>query len=127
MTLLAGAGVLEAAPGGRRGRGGGGGAAAAGADARAAPAAHGRGLTLVHFSAQLEPCLSHDNTLHTLNTPLIRATQPLREPPIPYKALKLSHKVDECAPLLTGGPVTTPERADGYWAGAYTRPLLSST
>jgi len=26
-------------------------------------------LTLVHFSAQLEPCLTHKNTLHTLNTP----------------------------------------------------------
>jgi hypothetical protein len=30
---------------------------------------HGQGLTLVHFSAQLEPCLTHKNTLHTLNTP----------------------------------------------------------
>jgi len=29
----------------------------------------GQGLTLVHFSAQLEPCLMHKNTLHTLNTP----------------------------------------------------------
>ena len=28
-----------------------------------------QGLTLVHFSAQLEPCLTHKNTLHTLNTP----------------------------------------------------------
>jgi hypothetical protein len=28
-----------------------------------------QGLTVVHFSAQLEPCLRHDNTLHTLNTP----------------------------------------------------------
>jgi hypothetical protein len=27
------------------------------------------GLTLVHFTAQLEPCLTHTNTLHTLNTP----------------------------------------------------------
>ena len=26
-------------------------------------------LTLVHFSAQLEPCLTHKNTLHTLTTP----------------------------------------------------------
>jgi len=49
-----------------------------------------QGLTLVHFSAQLEPCLSQGNTLHTLSTPLARATQPLRAPPIPYKALKLS-------------------------------------
>jgi preprotein translocase subunit Sec63 len=28
-----------------------------------------QGLTLVHFSAQLEPCLTHKNTLHTINTP----------------------------------------------------------
>jgi hypothetical protein len=28
-----------------------------------------QGITLVHFSAQLEPCLSQGNTLHTLNTP----------------------------------------------------------
>jgi hypothetical protein len=27
------------------------------------------GLTLVHFSAQLEPCLTQKNTLHTLNIP----------------------------------------------------------
>jgi len=26
-------------------------------------------LTLVHFSAQLEPCLTQKNTLYTLNTP----------------------------------------------------------
>jgi hypothetical protein len=31
--------------------------------------AEGQGLTLVHFSAQLEPCLTNNNTLHTLNTP----------------------------------------------------------
>ena len=28
-----------------------------------------QGLTLVHFSAQLEPCQPHKNTLHTINTP----------------------------------------------------------
>jgi len=28
-----------------------------------------QGLTLVHFSAQLEPCLPEENTLHTLSTP----------------------------------------------------------
>jgi hypothetical protein len=28
-----------------------------------------QGLTLVHFSAQLEPLLTHENTRHTLNTP----------------------------------------------------------
>ena len=44
-----------------------------------------QGLTLVHFSAQLEPCRTQENTLHTLSTPLTRATQPLRAPPIPYK------------------------------------------
>jgi hypothetical protein len=42
-----------------------------------------QGLTLVHYLAQLEPCLTDKNTLHTLNTPLTRATQPLRAPPIP--------------------------------------------
>jgi len=49
-----------------------------------------QGLTLVPFSGQLEPCLTHVNTLHTLYTPLARATQPLRAPPILHKALKLS-------------------------------------
>jgi len=28
-------------------------------------------LTLVHFSAQLEPCLMHKNSLHTLKHPLL--------------------------------------------------------
>jgi outer membrane lipoprotein SlyB len=28
-----------------------------------------QGLTLVHFSAQLGPCMTQENTLHTLNTP----------------------------------------------------------
>ncbi len=28
-----------------------------------------QGLTLVHFSAHLEPCLTHKSTLHTINTP----------------------------------------------------------
>ena len=57
-----------------------------------APATY-QGLTLFHFSAQLEPCLTQETTLHTLNTPntsLTRATRPLRATPIPYKALKLS-------------------------------------
>jgi len=40
----------------------------------ASPRARDPGLTLVHFSAQLEPCLTQENTLHTLNTPLTRAT-----------------------------------------------------
>ena len=36
------------------------------------------------------------------NTPLTRATQPLRALPIPYEALKLSREVDECQPLARG-------------------------
>ena len=28
-----------------------------------------QGLTLVHFVAQLEPCITQETTLHTLNTP----------------------------------------------------------
>jgi hypothetical protein len=28
-----------------------------------------QGLALVHFSAQLEPCLTQSNNLHTLHTP----------------------------------------------------------
>jgi len=67
------------------------------AAARMETSAHG--LTLVHFSAQLEPCLSQENTLHTLNTRLTRDTQPLRAPSIPCEALKLSWKVDRCKPL----------------------------
>jgi len=39
------------------------------------------------------------NTLHTVNAHLTRATQPLRAPPMPYKALKLSSEVSECKPL----------------------------
>jgi hypothetical protein len=42
-----------------------------------------QGLALSHFSAQLEQCLTHKSTLHLLNTPLTRATQPLRAPRIP--------------------------------------------
>jgi hypothetical protein len=64
-----------------------------GAKGAAGPRTDHQGLTLVHFSAQLEPCMTQDNTLHNLNTPqhpLERATQPLRASPIPYKALKLS-------------------------------------
>ena len=43
-----------------------------------------QGRTLVHFSAQLEPCLTHKNSLHTLHTP--------------------------CQPLNTGTGNTTPKR-----------------
>jgi hypothetical protein len=34
-----------------------------------AQAGMGQGLTLVHFSAQLKPCLTNKNTVHTLHTP----------------------------------------------------------
>jgi len=55
--------------------------------------ATGQGLTLVHFSAELEPCL-HKKTPYTPSTPpnipLKRATRPLRAPPVPCKAMKLS-------------------------------------
>jgi hypothetical protein len=37
--------------------------------AAASSIATAQGLTLVHFSAELEPCLTQENTLHTLNTP----------------------------------------------------------
>jgi len=45
-----------------------------------------QGLTLVHFSAQLEPCLTlktPGQTQTLCNTRLTRAAQPLRAPPIP--------------------------------------------
>jgi hypothetical protein len=76
----------------------------------------GQGLTLVHFSAQLEPCLTHRNTLNPIITPSTRATQPLRALPIPYKALKLSRKVDECKPLPRG-PQPACCRGGWLWRG----------
>jgi len=39
-----------------------------------------QGLTLVRFSAQLEPCLTHENTLHTLNTPFHGLHDPYAHP-----------------------------------------------
>ena len=48
---------------------GGGGSRRGGAHTRDGIEAGDQGLTFVHFSAQLEPCLSQENTLHTLNTP----------------------------------------------------------
>ena len=62
--------VRAVSPGGRRA-----GAAATSCRAAAFPSASARwerqrqGLILVHSSAQLEPCLTHKNTLHTINTP----------------------------------------------------------
>jgi hypothetical protein len=53
-----------------------------------------QGLTLVRLSAQLEPCLSQENIPHTVKHPLTSPSyglhNPLRTPPIPHKALKLS-------------------------------------
>ena len=75
----------------------------------------GRGLTLVHLSAQLEPCLTTKNALHTRtppNTPSTRATQPQRAPPIPNKPLTLSQKVDECKPLAPGRDETGGEQVN---------------
>ena len=63
--------------------------------------AHVQGLTLVHFSAQLEPILTQKHTLNTPSYCLRPPTQPLSAPPIPQKALMLSRKVDECKPLPT--------------------------
>ena len=48
------------------------------------PLATWQGLTRVHFSAQLEPCMTQSNTLHTLNTPkhpiMTGYTTPTRTP-----------------------------------------------
>ena len=72
---------------------------------RAIPdAAHGQGFTLVHLPAQLEPCLTQENTLHTLhtlhtlntlktpNTPLTRATQPLTYHPYRIQSAQVELK-----------------------------------
>jgi hypothetical protein len=57
-----------------------------------------QGLTLVHLSAQLEPCMTQENTLHTQKTPYTlpstpssRATQSLRTPS-PTKAAQVELK-----------------------------------
>jgi hypothetical protein len=64
-----------------------------------------QGLTLVHFSAQLEPCLTQQNTLHILNTPyhLLNTgyTTPTRTP-YPIQSAQVEPKVDECKPLFKG-------------------------
>ena len=75
-----------------------------------------QGLTLVHYSAQLEPFLAPKHTLNTLdtpyqplNTPETSPKQPLTAPPVPWNALKLSRKVDECKPLLCGTSAWQPK------------------
>jgi hypothetical protein len=84
-TKRASAQARAAGAGGTGGAGGSGGAGAAHANVNMNPnpvgdwttqaadpfvfMRSGQGLTLVHCSAQLEPCLTHKNALHTLNTP----------------------------------------------------------
>jgi len=51
-----------------------------------------QGLTLVHFSAQLEPCLTHKNilhTLHTLNTPFNTGYTTPPSHPYPIKSAQI--------------------------------------
>jgi hypothetical protein len=45
-----------------------------------AAAAERQGLTLVHFSAQLELCLTQEHTLHTLEHPLMTPYYGLHNP-----------------------------------------------
>jgi len=61
--------------------------------AAASTAAAGSGLTLVHFSAQLESFLTQKHTLNTPQTPchhLNTPKQPLSAPLVTRKALILS-------------------------------------
>jgi len=61
-----------------------------------------QGLTLVHYSAHLEPFLTQKHTLNTLDTPYHPKTTPkqtLTAPPVTQKVLMLSSRVDECKPL----------------------------
>jgi hypothetical protein len=62
-TTTAAAAAAAAAEGADSGSGGSGGEGAHGG------CGSGQRLTLVHFLAQLEPCLTQEYTLHTLNTP----------------------------------------------------------
>ena len=61
-----------------------------------------QGLTLVHSSAQLEPCLSQEYTLHTLNTPQhplnTGYTTPTRTP-YPVQSAQVELKSGRCKPL----------------------------
>ena len=51
-----------------------------------------QGLTLVHFSAQPEPFLTQNNTLHISLHILNIPKDPLHAPPIPKKALYVALK-----------------------------------
>jgi len=80
---------------GREAEGGGGG--------RGVEDETGMGLHSFTYQLNLSRVLHTKRPYTPPNTPLTRATQPLRAPPIPQKALKLSRKVDECKPLAGGG------------------------
>jgi hypothetical protein len=54
-----------------------------------APSSVKQGLTLVHFSAQLEPCLTHTNTLHTINIPLNMGCTIPTHTPYPIKSAQV--------------------------------------
>jgi len=61
-----------------------------------------QGLTLVNFSAQLEPFLTQNTPRTPPNTPqhsLTLPKQPIYAPHIPQEALTLSRTVDECKTL----------------------------
>jgi len=54
-----------------------------------------QGLTHVHFSAQLEPCLTHKTPLHTENTPQTPLNTGYRTPtrtPYPIKSAQVELK-----------------------------------
>ena len=73
---------------------------------RSRPCTPRQGLTLVHFSAQLEPFLTQNTPYHPLIPPDAASSspkQPLTAPPIPQGVLTLSQEVDECKPLPRGG------------------------
>jgi hypothetical protein len=70
----------------------------AAATGRGGADAAGQGLTLVHFSAQFEPCLTHKSTLHTINTrkhpPNMGCTTPTRTP-YPIKSAQVELRSEQ--------------------------------
>jgi len=97
--------------------------------------ANEQGLTLVHFSAQLEPCLTHKNTPHTLHTPQHPLNTGYTTPPRNPYAIKSaqvelrSERVRAPADEGHGGGVGAALDVIplGQAARAYTRPLFGST
>jgi hypothetical protein len=70
-----------------------------------------QGLTLVHFSAQLEPFRTRNlsrfgHPMLAPATPYEPPKQPLNAPTVPQKALTLSRKANECKPLPVAVTVT---------------------